>query len=183
MRSTSTYPDESFAGVFSSSSIEHFGDFADVRRSIEEIFRVLRPGGVAALSTEFRLEGPGMEFWPGVLMFDEPELRALLLDGLWWDPLTPLDTGISEETLSSAASYEEALADLDAGIRGWSRYPHVVLRDRGFVWTSVHLALVKSRRTAAEWRRRAPELPPKARPWRRRLATARSWLTFRSSRT
>src|ERR1044072_2794087 len=32
------YEDESFDAVFSSSSIEHFGTFSDVRRSIEEIY-------------------------------------------------------------------------------------------------------------------------------------------------
>ena len=34
--------DESFSGVFSSSAIEHFGDRSDVRRAIDEAFRVLR---------------------------------------------------------------------------------------------------------------------------------------------
>ena len=155
------FEDESFDGVFSSSSIEHFGDFHDVRRGVEEIFRVLRPGGVAALSTEFRLEGPAMG-WPGVLMFDEPELRSLLLDGLWWDPATPIDTRISTRAMEAVASYQEALADIDAGLQGWSHYPHVVLRDRQFLWTSVHVALIKSpTATASEWRRRSAELPPK----------------------
>jgi SAM-dependent methyltransferase len=155
------FEDESFDGVFSSSSIEHFGDFQDVRRSVEEIFRVLRPGGVAALSTEFRLEGPAMG-WPGVLIFDEPELRSLLLDGLWWDPATPIDTRISTRAMEAVASYQEALADIDAGLQGWSHYPHVVLRDGQFLWTSVHVALIKSpTATASEWRRRSADLPPK----------------------
>ncbi len=39
------FDDDSFDAIFSSSSIEHFGDFPDVRRSVEEMFRVLRPGG------------------------------------------------------------------------------------------------------------------------------------------
>jgi hypothetical protein len=56
---------------------------------------------------------------------------------------------------------EEAMADLEAGKRGWSRYPHLVLRHDDYLWTSVHLALVKSNLTAEEWRRRAPDLPPK----------------------
>jgi SAM-dependent methyltransferase len=154
------FPDESFDGIFSSSSIEHFGAFADVRRSVEEMFRVLRPGGVAALATEFRLEGPGIGY-PGLLRFDEPELRSLLLDGLWWDPATPLDTSISPETVSSPVPMEEAIADVDANKRGWSRYPHIVLRDDAYLWTSVHVALVKSGLTAAEWRDRTPHLPPK----------------------
>ncbi len=153
------FEDESFDAIFSSSSIEHFGDFPDVRRSVEEMFRVLRPGGVLALATEFRLEGEEIGY-PGLLRFDEPELRSLLLDGLWWDPATPLDLEISEETLASAVEMREAIADQEAGIRGWSRYPHLVLRHEQFLWTSVHVALVKSGLTAAEWRRRMPDLPP-----------------------
>jgi SAM-dependent methyltransferase len=156
------FPDESFDAIFSSSSIEHFGDFTDVRRSVEEMFRVLRPGGVLALATEYRLEGPHMGY-PGLLRFDEPELRSLLLDGLWWDPATPLDTTISEETLAASVPMKEAVADNQSGKRGWSRYPHIVLRDGAYLWTSMHLALVKSKLTAAEWRRRSPQLPPKRR--------------------
>ena len=126
---------------------------------------MLRPGGVAALATEFRLEGPGIG-GPGLLRFDEPELRSLLLDGLWWDPANPLDATISEETLASPVTMREAMADVDAGLRGWSRYPHIVLRDDDYLWTSVHVALIKSRQTAAEWRPQGAEaaaqdhLPP-----------------------
>lgn len=154
------FEDESFDGIFSSSSIEHFGDFPDVRRSVEEMFRVLRPGGVLALATEFRLEGDRIGY-PGLLRFDEPELRALLLDGLWWDPATPMQLKISDETRVTAVEMAEAIADQQAGIRGWSRYPHLVLRHEQFLWTSVHVALVKSGLIAAEWRRRTPALPPR----------------------
>jgi SAM-dependent methyltransferase len=153
------FEDESFNAIFSSSSIEHFGDFPDVRRSVEEMFRVLRPGGVLAVSTEFRLEGDRIGY-PGLLRFDEPELRALVLDGLWWDPANPLDLEISEETVAPAVEMSEAIADQESGRRGWSQYPHLVLRHEQFLWTSVHLALVKSALTAAEWRRRTPDLPP-----------------------
>jgi SAM-dependent methyltransferase len=51
------YEGESFGGIFSSSSIEHFGEFDDVARSVQEIARVLRPAGVATVSMEFRIEG------------------------------------------------------------------------------------------------------------------------------
>src|SRR3954470_38058 len=154
------FEDESFDAIFSSSSIEHFGDFPDVRRAVEEMFRVLRPGGVLALATEFRLEGDHIGY-PGLLRFDEPELRALLLDGLWWDPASPMELQISDETARTAVEMSEAIADQEAGIRGWSRYPHLVLRHEQYLWTSVHVALIKSGLTAAEWRRRSPELPPK----------------------
>jgi SAM-dependent methyltransferase len=169
------FEDESFDAVFSSSSIEHFGEFTQVRRAVEEIFRVLRPGGVAALSTEFRLEGPEIG-WPWLLRFDEPELRSLLLDGLWWDPTGPLDLRISDEAVAKAVPFADAIDDVHAGKRGWSTYPHVVLRDGDYLWTSVHLALVKSGLSAAEWRRRAPKLPPKPQRWRRRAHIVRERL-------
>jgi SAM-dependent methyltransferase len=154
------FEDESFDAIFSSSSIEHFGEFPDVRRSVEEMYRVLKPGGVVALATEYRLEGDEIGY-PGMLRFDEPELRALLLDGLWWDPASPLDLDLSEETRAGAVEMSEAIADQRSGCRGWSRYPHIVLRHEQFLWTSAHVALVKSGLTAAEWRQRTPELPPK----------------------
>jgi SAM-dependent methyltransferase len=162
------FEDDSFDAIFSSSSIEHFGDFPDVRRSVEEMFRVLRPGGALALATEFRLEGDRIGY-PGLLRFDEPELRALLLDGLWWDPATPMELELSDETRVTAVEMSEAIADQESGKRGWSRYPHLVLRHEEFLWTSVHVALVKSGLTAAEWRRRAPDMPPTV-PVRERLA-------------
>jgi SAM-dependent methyltransferase len=179
------FEDASFDAVFSSSSIEHFGDFPDVRRAVEEMFRVLRPGGVLALATEFRLEGDRIGY-PGLLRFDEPELRALLQDGLWWDPATPFDLDVSEETLAGAVEMSEAIADQRSGRRGWSRYPHLVLRHEQFLWTSVHVALVRSRLEAAEWRRRSPKLPPKV-PASERLARraypAVAWARRRLSRS
>ncbi len=153
------FEDDSFDAIFSSSSIEHFGDFPDVRRSVEEMFRVLRPGGVLALATEFRLEGDRIGY-PGLLRFDEPELRALLLDGLWWDPGHADGAADLGRDPRTAVEMSEAIADQESGQRGWSRYPHLVLRHEQFLWTSVHVALVKSGLTAAEWRRRAPEMPP-----------------------
>lgn len=178
------FEDDSFDAIFSSSSIEHFGDFPDVRRSVEEMFRVLRPGGVLALATEFRLEGDHIGY-PGLLRFDEPELRALLLDGLWWDPATPMDLRISPETRAGAVEMSEAIADQESGKRGWSRYPHLVLRHEQFLWTSAHVALVKSGLSAAEWRRRAPGLPPKVTAverMKRRAYPAVAWVRRRLGR-
>jgi SAM-dependent methyltransferase len=67
------YDDGSFDAIFSSSSIEHFGTQADVRRAASEMCRVLKPGGVLSISTEFRLEGPPPGP-PGLLLFDASRL-------------------------------------------------------------------------------------------------------------
>ena len=130
------YEDESFGGIFSSSSIEHFGELADVRRAAEEMCRVLRPGGVATLSTEFRLHGgpPGI---PGVLLFNAVELYDAIISAGDWAPVDPLDLYSSPASRASPVLYSEAVA-------GIQRFPHVVLSEAEHLWTSVHLALRKA---------------------------------------
>jgi SAM-dependent methyltransferase len=49
------FSDATFDFVFSFCSIEHFGSRANSLRSLQEMARVLRPGGVAAVSTEVLL--------------------------------------------------------------------------------------------------------------------------------
>jgi SAM-dependent methyltransferase len=142
------FPDESFDAIFSSSSIEHFGDPADVRRSAEQMCRVLRPGGILALATEYRLEGPPPGF-EGVLLFDRSELTRLLLDGMDLELLSPLDDAISELTLATEQDLGSAVGELQEHARTadptapieWANYPHIVLRAGGHLFTSVHLAM------------------------------------------
>ena len=51
------FKDESFEVVFSLSSIEHFGGKDMSARAMREIGRVLKPGGVAVVATEYVLNG------------------------------------------------------------------------------------------------------------------------------
>jgi SAM-dependent methyltransferase len=167
------YEDESFDGIFSSGSIEHFGELDDIRKSVEEMYRVLKPGGVVGLATEYRLAGPP-EHLPGTVLFDEDELRSVLLDGLDWELASPLDLSISEESMRAPIDFQ-AILEYDAAVqaagerrpllqRARSRvgggsdgaaslgrspadeYPHIVLFLRDYLWTSVHLALIKPAR-------------------------------------
>jgi SAM-dependent methyltransferase len=135
------FADASFDGVFSASAIEHFGDYDDVRQALMEVRRVLRPGGVAAISTEYRLDGPGPGL-PGALVFDRSELLSTLGVGTaLWQLIEPIDLTISERTLETVVDFDEAVADVKAG-RDWSTYPHIVLRhSSGVTWTSVHFVL------------------------------------------
>jgi SAM-dependent methyltransferase len=150
------YEDATFDFVYSSSSIEHFGQFADVGRAMLEIARVVTPGGIVSLSTEFKLAGPGKGFH-NVLTFTPVELCALIeaagLRFLDAPDLTP-DPG---PVHSFAAVLE---ADRTRGI--WT--PHVKLEFEGYVWTSVHLALLRPDGErdprgirAGEWLRRRSE--------------------------
>ena len=133
------FEDDSFDGVFSSSSLEHFGDWDHVRLALSEMWRVLKPGGVATISTEFRLRGRGPGF-PGALVFDAAELDEVIVRPLPWELVEPLDLTLSKRTLET----EVSLADKLAGTA--PEFPHIVVRNDKILFTSVHLALRKSRR-------------------------------------
>ncbi len=146
------YEDETFDGVFSSSSIEHFGGHAEVRRSVDEMFRVLRPGGVLAVSTEFRLSGPspGLE---GTLLFDEEELASVLIGDRAWAPVSPLDLTVSEATLATKVDVVGVVGQQLAQCHrdgGWfthkldyEHFPHIVMNFGEYTFTSIQLALRK----------------------------------------
>ena len=146
------YEDETFDGVFSSSSIEHFGGHAEVRRSMDEMFRVLRPGGVLAVSTEFRLTGPspGLE---GTLLFDEEELASVLIGDRAWAPISPLDLTVSDATLATTVDVVGVVGQQLAQCHrdgGWfthkldyEHFPHIVMSFGEYTFTSIQLALRK----------------------------------------
>src|SRR3990172_231004 len=119
-----------FDGIFSSSSIEHFGDLPSVRRAVEEISRVLKSGGILTLSTEFRLQGPGPGL-DGTLVVGATELHDVVLKDLAWSPVWPIAVDVSRATLESEQSVDEAVASPDGG-----RIPHIVLRSGPLLWTA-----------------------------------------------
>lgn len=159
------YEDESFDGVFSSSSIEHFGGHAEVERSMDEMFRVLRPGGVCAVSTEFRLAGPSPGM-PGCLLFDTEELALRLIGDRAWSLMSPLDLSVSEATMASKVDVVDvvgqqlAQCDRDGGWfthkLDYRHFPHIVMTNGDFVFTSIQLALRKDEAAA---RPAAPRRP------------------------
>jgi SAM-dependent methyltransferase len=147
------HEDETFDGVFSSSSIEHFGDYAEIHQAMDEIFRVLRPGGIAAFATEYRISGPPPGI-AGTLMFDEDDIAEHLIGQRDWGPLSPLDLTVSDATIDGVIDAEAWVKDLDSQIErdgAWysfrveyATYPVVALRYRdGRLATTMQLALRK----------------------------------------
>jgi SAM-dependent methyltransferase len=55
------FPDATFDVSYSLSSIEHFGGLEGAAQTLREMARVLKPGGVLGLATEYVLSGPPYE--------------------------------------------------------------------------------------------------------------------------
>ncbi len=151
------YEDASFDAVFSSSSIEHFGTPNDVRRSAEEMCRVLKPGGVLSLSTEFLVDGPSPGV-PGCLMFTPEMVREHIVGDLPWQMVAPMDWDVSAATRAGVRPTQDYMADWERhfaqfGQAYWHKldfttYPQVLLKSPDHYFVSGHLALRKSRHAA-----------------------------------
>ena len=152
------FEDESFEAVFTLSSIEHFGSWADIRRSAREIGRVLRPGGVAFVATECFLgrsllapfvqeagsKVTGGRVFGAMRVFGPQTLLSEIVEPSGLELVQPLDTTPPETSAN--------LIELDGAGRirttTGADYPHVVVRANRFGlrtqrWTSIGLALSK----------------------------------------
>ena len=69
--------DETFDGVFSCGSIEHFGTLENVAQAAREMARVLKPGGTMTVSTEFRISGPPGLGIPGAILFTREMIEEM----------------------------------------------------------------------------------------------------------
>jgi SAM-dependent methyltransferase len=82
------FRDGTFDLAYSLSSIEHFGGIENAASTLREMARVLRPGGIVALATEYVLSGP-----PHDETFQPAEFMALIAQpGL--ELVEPIDTGV-----------------------------------------------------------------------------------------
>jgi SAM-dependent methyltransferase len=140
------YEDGTFDAVYSSSSIEHFGDWEDVAMAAREIGRVLKPGGILTLSTEYRIRGTGRGL-PNVLMFSADEFRSLIIGPSGLQPVDEPSFEISPLTLQTIVTQKEMdefYVEYNACRPAhWKTFPQIVLETGEYLWTSFHLALMK----------------------------------------
>jgi SAM-dependent methyltransferase len=136
------FPDDSFDIAFSFSSIEHFGgkNHSGSLKSMREIERVLKPGGIAVISTECILndkEHP--EF------FNRKTIHSDLIDKL--DKLKlvePLDLRITTSTLDTVIDYNSEAKIWDTLDSEYKRtHSHIVIKYYNILLTSVMLVFQK----------------------------------------
>jgi SAM-dependent methyltransferase len=121
------FRDATFDIVYSLSSIEHFGGVDGARRSVADMARVLKPGGVLALATEWCVRGPagGEVFSPDEVrhIIDQPSLRLVQpIDDRVWDryEMDPVDLRVDR-----------------------FQTPHMLLKHDETIFTSVYVFLEK----------------------------------------
>lgn len=122
------FSDGLFDFAFCLSSIEHFGGVENARRAIDEMARVVRPGGVVVVTTDCALNERTTNE-----VFSQAQIRELsAVSGL--ELMDPIDFSISPP---SAAQL------LDMRKDNLNVQPHINLRVFGSVFTSVSLAFRK----------------------------------------
>src|SRR6188472_1939925 len=140
------FPSESFDIAFSFSSIEHFGggdrkNHSGALRSLKEIERVLKPGGLAVITTEYIIndkEHP--EF------FNRRTIYSDLIDKLERLKLVePLDLRITSKTLDTVIDYSSAVHwDASSNDDEFKKnHPLVLIRVGNILVTSLMLTLQK----------------------------------------
>lgn len=135
------YPDNYFDGIFSSSSIEHFGTLDEIAQAAAEMGRVLKPGGVLSISTEVRLNDQAGNGWGNVCVFHPETLDRYILKPSGCELAEPIDWAVTESTLACVQDLDMVVANVRTG-KGIAR-PHVSLSHQGYVFTSLSLTLVK----------------------------------------
>jgi SAM-dependent methyltransferase len=156
------FPDASFDFVFSLSSIEHFGQPAQVAQAAREMARVVRPGGQLVIVTEclihsHPLDSPTLQFAIRLATlgrrcvnatprkrvidaFTAAEIERYIVRPTGLELVQPLDTRISPESFDNLTHWVGVGELRPATGDPW---PHILLKAHGSPWTSAFLAMSK----------------------------------------
>jgi SAM-dependent methyltransferase len=135
------YDDEVYDAVFSSGSIEHVGksgifDTDAISKAAKEIGRVLKKGGIASISTEFKVSGEGWGFGH-VRLFSREDILRYIVEPSGLEIVGEIDWDYHGDL----NDYAE-LADAVNSPKAEENKP--LLRHDGFLFTSIHLVLKRS---------------------------------------
>jgi SAM-dependent methyltransferase len=119
------FRDATFDVAYSLSSIEHFGGVAGASQAVCEMARVVKPGGLIAIATDWCVDGPG-----GEEVFTPEEVRRILdIPGLRL--VQPIDDRVWNR-------YQVDVVDVRSTPL---KTPHMLLRQGDNVFTSVMVFL------------------------------------------
>ncbi len=122
------FPTGTFDVAYSLSSIEHFGGLTGAAAAVDEMARVLKPGGLLVLATEYMLSGA-----PREEVFQPADVRALVeRPGLRL--VQPIDEDVYRR-------YEYVAVDL---YKNRFQTPHMVVQMGETVFTTVMVFLEKT---------------------------------------
>jgi SAM-dependent methyltransferase len=132
------FPSESFDIAFSFSSIEHFGgkNHSGALKSLQEIERVLKPGGLAVISTEYIInDKEHAEF------FNRRTIYSDLINKLEMLQLVePLDLRTTAKTLDTMLEFFSIDANWDNMSYEYKKtHPLILVRVRNILFTSLIL--------------------------------------------
>ena len=127
-----TFPDNHFDVIFSASSIEHFGNPRQIARSIAEMERVLKPGGLCVITTELALNRIAGDI-PNTRIFRLQELLDMFEQAGFQLDTAPVDIAIEDNWLNDWVKLPQEI----------HKRPHAVLRYLRTVFTSVALSFTK----------------------------------------
>ncbi|MCB0339624.1 MAG: class I SAM-dependent methyltransferase [Bdellovibrionales bacterium] len=121
-------PDNLFDFALSFSSIEHFGSLGASAQAIDEMARVVKPGGLVLVATECSLNGKRSYdvFLPHEIIQLTQRSNLELIDGINWE--------ISKKSLEKIVDIRRDNLEL---------LPHMTLKSFGCVFTSIFLAFRK----------------------------------------
>jgi SAM-dependent methyltransferase len=146
-------PSNFFDGVYSARSIEHVGSLDGVAAAAEEIGRILKPGGIACLATEFRLIGPNDRRWfdDGRILFTADLIKKYIIEPSGLELIDEPNFSPSPATFDNRTvlleflKKEKSIVSIDDKKNS---SPNLTVFHEGFLFCSIHLALRKPGRPA-----------------------------------
>lgn len=129
-------PDNSIDILFCFSSIEHLPSLKDKKKAFSEILRVVKPGGLIIITTEYIIDQIKKGTSSQVEAFSREEIEEVFLSHKDTLPIDTIDYSLSEKTFKTLQPFSpNGLPD--------PALPHIILQNQNIIFTSIFLDFCK----------------------------------------